>query len=1630
MFGSLFKSSFLSFLLFVFSSSSFAWKMESRSVDLDSTFDTSAYTSVTFNQTFTFVPVVFVMATTDGGDSSMTRVRNVTLTGFEVAPVEPESEDGPHIGMTVHYFAIEPGTNTFPSGDQITAGLFSYSGQSFNNTGPGGGLDENDTFTLSTPGITNAATFVQLQTMNNSVGHTPDDELNPWLSAIVTNQASDRFDVTIDRSEDYDATSGSNFRVNAISNESLAYLYLPSNIQGSFTSTSNTTVTYETQNTSSKFIGFNDGCVTQNFLGSYSASPLVIASKVTRNEDDGGWFRRCSLSSSSVGLVVDEDQRQDNERSHVAEAASLFVFSSEFSYDSDYVPPAATNDLVVEAGSVTVSNNGNWQTVEFNQSYESTPAVFVLTDNANADPQAFRIRNVDEDSFDVISIEPPGASTSAVPDMEMHYVVFPVGEFEFPNGGPKLEVDILSMRNYQSKLVSGSSYLNLTFGRTDFGSVPSVLVQVQSKVNGLLSTSNTPWLTGFAINASTSGAQISMDRSEVDGGTVFLNEQVAYLAIENGIIPDFKDLQGNVISGEVLRSADNVTDTCTTVGFQQSYAGPPLVVSNKQKRDGTDGGWVRRCSVSNSAVQLRIDEDTDNDNDRAHTTESISFITFSEAFVADFSNRAYYRLDETLWSDVTDEALDSSNYDLHGTPDGGADTSPAQVCYGADLDGSNQIVAVPDNALLDIEEELTVTAWINPRSYGSELKTIVSKDENFEFHLTSSGSINWWWEEQGGGSDQVTTGIFSADKAPLNTWTHVAIVYSRDDRSRRVYINGNRRVNDTSLVSIPSLAINSDPLHIGGDQGYSGRYFDGLIDEVRVYSRAISQEGIQDIMSYTHPCVTALDHLEITAVADGNTCENLAVTITACADNSSPCNSGSILMDYEETVSLQVIDDGGSSISRGSWLVGSGQGNLADATLDDGAATYQFNTSDNGQAVLALEYVYADEIKLRTTDSLNSETADSNAIGFSDNAFLIRWTDLTDADPNDNLPTVAIAGRPHAASISYVRRDRNAVDPMDQCGVVTDYEGSKDLFAWYTDSNAYSGPSLPPAPSLSASSTVSLPTSKPGSENFTGVNFSSGVAGVNLITSDVGQFSISVSDKSAYVSELNGSVIEVLGTSSEAIVQPFGLTLDMHDSAATPDCSTSGSRDTSPTGTSYATGPSGSVYKKAGETFLMTLRSVLWDASDDAENGGLGDGIPDAGSDLYDNSCTSFFGKENTPETVTTTIASYLPAAGVQGQLEGEVSGNFIFNGFSSGVGSRATDYDEVGIFSLSGALTSGSYLGSGSSLPVSLASIGRFIPNHFEVSHAPSPPLLDDATGWMCDFTYQDQNFQFESDIVLSLTAHEVGGDVTENYGGEGTSEDYFKLNALTPQNISSLSVTDNVVGMNPTLAFDQSTSTAPITDMTDFDGDATITFSGFLFSYQRASDSASGAGDIPFSADLDWVLDNGELTDSDGACLNDPTDCDDYTISNVVGTEIRYGRATVSNNNGSELLDLELPVHVEQWKETAASSAQYSFQVNDQDNCSGSWVAGDVTLSNELGNIELADTTPSIGTFSGGEGAIGLSAPGVTNEGSLNVTLDVEDWLKYDFYGRGNEDPTGTASFGIFSGREPIFYLRESYR
>ena len=145
---------------------------------------------------------------------------------------------------------------------------------------------------------------------------------------------------------------------------------------------------------------------------------------------------------------------------------------------------------------------------------------------------------------------------------------------------------------------------------------------------------------------------------------------------------------------------------------------------------------------------------------------------------------------------------------------------------------------LPLDNRLNTTTALTVAAWINANSLGAELKTIVSKDENFEFHLTAAGQINWWWQDSVANTRQITT---TGTAIATGAWYHIAIVYASG--SQVIYINGVARGTDTFTGS---LANNTDPLQIGADQYplQPQRVFDGRIDEVRVYNRALSAAEI------------------------------------------------------------------------------------------------------------------------------------------------------------------------------------------------------------------------------------------------------------------------------------------------------------------------------------------------------------------------------------------------------------------------------------------------------------------------------------------------------------------------------------------------------------------------------------------------------------------------------------------------------------------------------------------------------------------------------------------------------------------------------------------------------------------
>ncbi|WP_369600987.1 DUF6701 domain-containing protein [Hahella sp. SMD15-11] len=1302
------------------SAPAYAWKMEAGTFTLPTTSSSTTWVPVSFQQSYSVAPVVSVIMSNAGPNASDVRIRNVTTTGFEALQVEPWSEDGPHTTVTVMYVAVEPGAHTLPDGTILEAGTVSTKEIQFQTSNADKPKDAGWTkVKLASKFAKEPVVLADLQTANNESGAVPGKPSDPWFTVAVDSVKKKDFQLAIERSEVYDSRYwwfGWWYIYNTpAAPETIGYIAWEAGKSNNLKSITNLTVLWQSIRAASAVKGWNDGCSTVGFGTSYAGTPIVVATKNSRNEADGGWFRFCSQSSSAIGLTIDEDDAIDSERNHVAEDAGILVFSGSFAYDSNYTP-APPDPFMIEAGEFTVDSSA-FKTVTFQQVYPNPPAVFFLVDTTNPDASNVRIRNVTRTGFEVIQVEPPTRTTdNPDPVVTVHYVAATYGQHTFPDG-TKVEVANIPMTRYQTKLLGGSGWLAAGFS-AGFTSTPAVLANVQTMNNEpahVPGTDSLPWLSAAVRNVTSSGMQIALERAEVKGGSVSVAEDVAYLAVEHGTIADFYDIAGQLVQAEAQRSPDTLTGwgTCRTISFLQSYTSAPLVVGEKNTRDGGDGGWLRRCSVSTTGVRLSIDEDTNNDTERNHTTERAGLMVFSRTFAADFSLVANYTLDGPSWNGTPGEVLDGSGHNLHGTAIGGAKSAPAKVCYGATLNPSNSgtdYIEVPDNTLLDIDEELTVAAWIKIDSIpASDLKTIVSKDENYEFHIDSGGRVFWWWQNSGGATRSFT----SASVVAPGTWTHVAIVYSLRNGRQSIYING---VEDAfRTYGGETLLLNSDPFQIGADQGYAGREFNGQIDEVRVYSRPLDALALQAVMNVTRPCAAVLDHFDVTVSPSASTCVPTAVTVTA----RDPGNN--ILTSYAGTINLT------TSSAHGDWSVTTGNGTLSPNpdTDDNGAASYTFDAADNGVVTLALANSHADQLTVAVNDASAGVSATSSPITFLDNAFVI--------DSTDSLGYDFVAGRDHALSATLWRKDPST----GVCAIATGYSGTYSLKAWLTRDGADPGGA---APAVTAASTATLPNAVPGSNNLS-VAFNNGVGALTLQTTDVGKYTLNLrDDTSGFVQDAAGNplTIDSTATSSPWVVRPFGLHVEAAGNPA------AGS----------ATGP---VFTQAGTGFTLNVRAVQYQSADDAD----GDGQPDSGANLADNAATAGFGQENPAETVTLSSTLVAPAGGNDPGL----TGTLVLSAFTSGTATGTYSYGEVGIIDISAALTDSDYLGSGKTLTSSTGNVGRFIPADFSLSIS-QPGSLDSACT-AAGTSYIGQAIPWANVPIVTITARNASGATTQNYTG-----------------------------------------------------------------------------------------------------------------------------------------------------------------------------------------------------------------------------------------------------------------------
>lgn len=458
----------------------------------------------------------------------------------------------------------------------------------------------------------------------------------------------------------------------------------------------------------------------------------------------------------------------------------------------------------------------------------------------------------------------------------------------------------------------------------------------------------------------------------------------------------------------------------------------------------------------------------------------------------------------------------------------------------------------------------------------------------------------------------------------------------------------------------------------------------------------------------------------------------------------------------------------------------------------------------------------------------------------------------------------------------------------------------------------------------------------------------------------------------------------LIGNTSAFTSKPAGLCVSTIDVDA--DCV---SGDASCTG-----------FKRTGEVFNLDIRAVAWEVAGESNT----------------DFCS---GNATTPNFQVTGVDLnqnlIAPAAGNSGNL---AVTTFDFVASDNGIHRITTQsLSEVGVFTIN-SLDLSYFLEPAAVAASSSANIGRFYPDHFDLTNPVLTNRSDEGCLAASIFSYMDENFQISYDI----SARNSVGDVTQNYT---TSSGFAKLDN-TQLNTAAIDV----------ITLSEVTGRLTVTEgVIDFvAGEAGVAVDHIdTLSFDRL---ATGALDGVIETSIGVAPVDGDNVALNAVDLDLDIDNDSTNDHRLIDTTfIYYGRLSVENAFGSELVPLSIALRTEYY-----DSLTSTFIANTVDNCTSYDAPVDIDLlaaaytlpltSSDLALTGAGTLTAGVATFSLHDNLDPSAGPGVTGDVTYNFVVPAYLQFDWDPGVAGVEDPSAKASFGIYSGDSKQIYFRQIYQ
>ena len=713
---------------------------------------------------------------------------------------------------------------------------------------------------------------------------------------------------------------------------------------------------------------------------------------------------------------------------------------------------------------------------------------------------------------------------------------------------------------------------------------------------------------------------------------------------------------------------------------------------------------------------------------------------------------------------------------------------------------------------------------------------------------------------------------------------------------------------------------------------------------------------------------TGPDHYELSMPTTGITCLPVTVTVTACADTSSPCTNNF------SSVSGKTAVLTASAGTLGASPVTFGATGVATTTLSYPAAANNTATS----VTLSGEQLAGTNSRKCCPNGTACTVSNSCSTTFNTAGFIFSNTAATSSSPSGTSSTIPtqVAGTPSGKY--YLQAVKTSSTTMACQAALT---GMQSVNIGYTCSNpnTCNASSLLDITPYNGVSVQTTQTVAPGSSAVNLYFDGYGNAPFTFNYRDVGYISINPS-KSA-----SGALLTTLtGPSNSFYVNPasFGV---IPCTATTGGICTTAPPDPGLTGT-------GSIFAKAGNPFYVTVTALT-------SGGG---GVAAAATPSFG------LGTNNGTESVSLGHTIQAPTSGANDPALGGTTSIFR-SSFTNGIATLSNvSWNEVGVITLSA--TNNTFLGQSVTTTGTSGNVGRFIPDHFEtaiVQTGTSPAFVPMTcpSGLTCPATYNGmvysgQPFSVKVSARNTTACNGSSPDVctTQNYQGS-----FAKTVTLQAWDALGSIVTQNPPGTTGTLA--NNSISSGITAGVATTATPTYTFPTVTTPptniYVRAGDTdgVSSRQTVPANSVEGGVM-------------------------------VVNGRMVINNAYGSELLSLTVPVAAQYWNGTywALSSTDSSSKFSVSDvvfsgwlkaiGSSGSWNAGPTPPQ----STNVSSTSPI--TFSGGQTSFVLSSPGYNNTGSVNITANGTVSPSTSAYLPSN---SALIRFGVYKGNSHLIYLRE---